>query len=207
MTDELAPDRAPAPGEGARRERRGPAKARSRNRWALEWLLVIVVALAGAYAIKTFLVQAFVIPSGSMQPTLKIGDRVLVSKLNYRFGEVQRGDIVVFHNPTPRAEQGRDDFPQLIKRVIGLPGDVLQATAPDYRVKVNGVALEEAYLGPGVRTRELESPVEVPPGHVFVMGDNRANSRDSRFIGPIEENDIIGEAFLRIWPLNRFGRP
>jgi len=161
----------------------------------IEWVVVIVSALLVAFVVKTFLVQAFYIPSPSMTPTLKVDDRVLVNKLSYRLHGVHRGDIVVFESPRPAAEK------DLIKRVVGLPGDVVEGR--DGHVLVNGKALEESYLPDGVQTGVF-GPVTVPADHYWVMGDNRSNSADSRVIGAIPKSLIVGRAFVKVWPLGSF---
>ena len=174
-------------------------RTRSRNRAILEWVLAIGLAIGAAFFIKTFLVQAFVIPSGSMEHTLEINDRVLVSKFAYRISDVGRGDVIVFKNP----KRLPGEPAQLIKRVAATEGDVIEAV--DGRVQVNGQFVDEPYLAPGTMTRDLPRQT-VPAGTVFVLGDNRTNSKDSRFIGPIEVDTVVGKAFFRIWPLNRLGR-
>lgn len=178
-----------------RRERR----IKSRNRALAEWVVAIGLAVVAALAIKTWLVQAFIIPSQSMEQTLEVGDRVLVAKFAYDVSDLGRGDVVVFKNP----DRLPGEPAQLIKRVVGLPGDTIEAI--DGKLVRNGVPLDEAYLTSGSRTDHLERTV-VPEGHVFVMGDNRMNSRDSRFIGPIAVDQVVGKAFLRIWPPGRIGR-
>jgi signal peptidase I len=160
--------------------------------------VAIGLAIAAAFFIKTYLVQAFVIPSGSMEHTLEINDRVLVSKFAYRISDIKRGDVIVFKNP----ERLPGEPAQLIKRVAATEGDVIEAV--DGRVQVNGQFVDEPYLAPGTPTRELPRQT-VPAGTVFVLGDNRTNSKDSRFIGPIETKAVIGKAFFRIWPLSRLG--
>jgi signal peptidase I len=110
---------------------------------------------------------------------------------------VHRGDIVVFKGP----EQAQGQVKDLIKRVIGLPGDTVEAH--DGKVFVNGKAINEPYLGPGITTGPLE-PQKIPANHYWVMGDNRGNSKDSRFFGPIDKSLIIGRAFVRVWPVSRF---
>jgi signal peptidase I len=183
---------------------------------AVEWAIVVGVAVLAALLIKTFVLQAFFIPSASMEPTLRggnglPGDRVLVDKVSYHLHDVNRGDIIVFHAPP--------DFPDptisdLIKRVIGLPGD--EVTLEDGKVKINGQCIPEPYLGPnkpslpapeGAGTYDhrcvAEDPCKVPPGHLWVMGDNRTDSEDSRWIGPISEDLVVGRAFVLIWPFNR----
>ncbi|MGQ0824379.1 MAG: signal peptidase I [Actinomycetota bacterium] len=179
-------------------------RKRGNTRQVVEWLILIASALAIALLIKAFLFQAFYIPSDSMVPTLQKNDRVLVNKLSYKMHDVHRGDIVVFK--APRDENGnsvaQDGIKDLVKRVVGLPGDQLEAR--DGVVYVNGVALEEGYLPVGTRTEEL--PLQtVPPNSIFVMGDNRGGSHDSRRFGPISEDDIVGRVLVRIWPLSRVG--
>ncbi|HVF15129.1 MAG TPA: signal peptidase I [Acidimicrobiales bacterium] len=169
---------------------------RSGTRNALEWVVVIVSALLVAFLIKTFLLQAFYIPSPSMTPTLHVDDRVLVNKLSYDLHGVDRGDIVVFKSP----QQGPEK--DLIKRVVGLPGDVVEGR--DGHVVVNGKELEESYLPDGVQTTNFD-PVTIGANHYWMMGDNRANSSDSRVFGPIEESRIIGRAFVKVWPIGSFG--
>jgi signal peptidase I len=189
-----------APASGERRKRR----KRSSRRNTIEWIIVIAGALLVAFVIKTFLIQAFYIPTGSMEPTLKVGDRVLVNKLSYDLHDVHRGDIVVFERPD---NAGPGDTEDLIKRVVALPGETVEAR--DGRVYVDGERLEEPYLEPGMETPDFAvgraGPVEVPEGHVFVLGDNRGNSSASNVFGPIEEDLIVGRAFIRVWPIGDFG--
>lgn len=188
-----------------RSRRASPSRVRS----LLEWVAVIVLAVGAAMLIKTFVMQAFYIPTGSMQPTLEINDRVLVNKLSYRLHDVNRGDIVVFER-LPQ-EVGPDNTKDLIKRVIGLPGESI--VIKDDRVYVNGTVLDEPYLPPGTHTVNTntihpcttEKPCVVPPDSVWVMGDNRSSSQDSRVIGPVPIERIVGRAFVRVWPLSRFG--
>jgi signal peptidase I len=165
-------------------------------RGLVEWVVILVGALLVAFVVKTFLLQAFYIPSGSMEPTLKINDRVLVNKLSYDVHEVHRGDIVVFRSP-PGEEHS--EVKDLIKRVIGLPGETVESR--DGRIVIDGRTLEEPYIHDGVVTGAME-PSKVPPGQVWVMGDNRPNSKDSRFFGPIDQDLIVGRAFVRVWPLS-----
>lgn len=161
----------------------------------VEWVVVVGGALIIALVIKTFLLQAFFIPSSSMVSTLNIGDRVLVNKLSYRLHDVNRGDIIVFERPEGEADSEIQD---LIKRVVGLPGDTVEGQ--NGQVLINGEPLDEPYLDEGVTTGDFD-PVVVPEGHLFMMGDNRGDSRDSRFFGPIAEETIVGRAFFRVWPL------
>ncbi len=166
----------------------------------LEWVAVIVGAVLVAVLIKTFLVQAFRIPSESMVPTLEIGDRVLVNKLSYRAHDINRGDVVVFTRP-PGLPAGPGEPEDLIKRVIGVPGDTVQAK--DGSMYVNGKLLEEPYLPPGTSTVNLDKPVTLQEGQAWVMGDNRNNSQDSRVFGPIQTSTVIGRAFTIMWPPGR----
>ncbi len=175
-----------------------PAETRNSTRTIVEWIAVIGGALIVALVIKTFLIQAFYIPSGSMEPTLDIGDRVLVNKLSYRLHDVNRGDLLVFE--LPEGEGG--DIRDLIKRVIGLSGETVEGR--DGQVVIDGRVLSEPYLPEGVTTSDFD-PVEIPDGQIWVMGDNRGDSRDSRSFGPINEDDIVGRAFIRVWPIGDIG--
>ena len=161
----------------------------------VEWVAIIVGALAVALVVKTFLIQAFFIPSLSMYPTLDEGDRVLVNKISYKLHDVNRGDLVVFERPEGQPES---DIKDLIKRVIGLPGETIEAR--EGVVYVNDRALTEDYLVEGVTTDNLPRQ-EIPAGHVWVMGDNRGDSADSRVFGPIDEDTIVGRAFILVWPI------
>jgi signal peptidase I len=178
------------------------SKTRRRSngtRQTIEWVLLVVGALLIALLIKTFLFQAFYIPSASMDPTLKVHDRVLVNKLSYHLHPVHRGDIVVFKAPP---EERTAQIKDLVKRVIGLPGDTI--TARDGHVYINDRLLKEPYLPKGTRTDDLPRTV-IPASSYFMMGDNRTASSDSRVFGPIKRSTIIGRAFIKMWPLNRLG--
>lgn len=187
--------------------------------------VLIVVALAIAIVVKTFLVQAFYIPSESMEPTLRRGDRVLVCRFCYRFGDIERGDVVVFADPDPEphdrgpvasalrwlaegigvAQPEDEDF---IKRVAGLPGDTLEIRRG--QLYVNGEAVDEPYLASDEDTRSY-GPVTVPDGMLFVLGDNRLVSGDSRLqpeeggVGLVPVDRVIGRAFVIVWPPGRWG--
>lgn len=184
--------------------------------------VLVLIALVVAIVIKTFLVQAFFIPSSSMEQTLVPGDRVLVNKLAYRIGDIHEGDVIVFKNPDQAAIPDRGvvsgffhwlgeglGFAQppnedLIKRVIGLPGDTVQIR--NHTVFVNGKPLSEPYLTAAAKaSMNPYGPVTVPSGDVFVLGDNRGDSADSRVIGFIPEKNVIGRAFVIIWPPSQFG--
>ena len=181
------------------------------NKSAFEWLAVIVGALLVAFLIKTFLMQAYYIPSSSMTPTLQIGDRVLVNKLSYEFGDISRGDLIVFQKQDNVNEAKTD----LIKRVIALEGEWIEIFDGQIFIKETGETerklLQEPYLADGVATtgfvefskceQSTETTCLIPNNHVFVLGDNRSGSRDSRYFGPVHEDNVVGRAFIRIWPL------
>ena len=165
-------------------------------RVAFEWVGLVVLALIIALLIKTFLFQAFYIPSESMVPTLKVHDRVLVNKLSYKLHPVHRDDIVVFKAPAG-SDPGIDD---LVKRVIGLPGETVSGHGG--HVYIDNKLLNEPYLPKGMYTSDF-APVKIPPDSYWVMGDNRINSKDSRVFGTITKSKIVGRVFVRIWPFSR----
>lgn len=202
-SDETTPAAGPvAPTEADTARSVSRAKQRSSTRNLLEWVAVIVGAVLVALLIKTFVVQAFRIPSESMVPTLEIGDRVLVNKLSYDAHGLNRGDVVVFERP-PGLPSGPDDPKDLIKRVIGLPGDTV--VARDGSIYIDDQRLDEPYLPENIATYNLDVPVTIPEGEVWVMGDNRTNSEDSRVFGPIDDDSIVGRAFMIMWPPGRIG--
>jgi signal peptidase I len=181
------------------------ANEKTRRRWRrtiLEWLGVIGGGIAIALLVEAFLIQAFWIPSPSMEPTLDVGDRVLVNKLSYKFHDVNRGDVVVFERPPGASTGQNDEIKDLIKRVIAVGGDTVEAK--EGNVYVNGDQIDEDYLEPGTPTDNLPL-TEIPDGQVFVMGDNRTNSEDSRIFGPIDEDAIVGRAFIRVLPITDIG--
>jgi signal peptidase I len=202
-----------------------------------EFVVVVVMALALSFVIKTWLLQAFYIPSSSMEDTLLVGDRVVVNKLVPGVMDLHRGDVVVFSDPgdwlvpTPRESQGTlrdavhdglvfvgllpsasDDH--LIKRVVGLPGDRVTCCGSDGRLRVNGEPLEEGYVKEGDAPSTIPFDVTVPAGRVWVMGDHRSDSEDSRYhdddgtgrTGSVPVDDITGRAIAVVWPLDRLGR-
>jgi signal peptidase I len=195
------------------------APKQSVGQFIKELPVLIVVALAIAIIVKTFVMQAFFIPSGSMENTLEVGDRVLVAKFLYRFVEPKHPDVVVFVSPVspPTPEPERNLFGKLtneiaeglglrsseqdfIKRVIATEGQTVEVKVGS--VFVNNQQIDEPYR------HDMEplpdyGPTVVPPGTVFVMGDNRSNSEDSRVFGPIAKSSIVGRAFVLIWPLDR----
>ena len=179
-----------------------PARPRFPHR-LLDWALLFAGAVVLAIVLRTYVIQTFSIPSGSMEPTLSIGDRILVSKLSTELGSVHIGEILVFKSP-PGEQQvcGGPAVSYLVKRVIGLPGD--QMSSRGNTIYVNGVALDQTWshsaaLGTPIGT------VTVPPDHYFMMGDNHAISCDSRYWGPLPANLVVGEAVLRFWPITHFG--
>ncbi|MHB1208624.1 MAG: signal peptidase I [Acidimicrobiales bacterium] len=184
-------------------ERVVPRRRKSRRRAFIEWLIILVVAVSVSMLVRTYVVQQFSIPSGSMIPTLQVGDRILVDKLGVELGTINRGDIVVFrHPPKALTTCAPPVEPIFIKRVIGLPGDVI--TSKGSTIYVNGKALKQTWqttspFGPAI------GRVVVPANHYFMMGDNRGESCDSRYWGTVPRSAIIGKAFLRIWPFNRIG--
>ena len=225
---DMAPDGKDTSGGRKPAARRG---RRKRSFWR-EFPILVVVALLLAVVIKTYAIQAFFIPSGSMENTLEINDRVLVNKLVYDVRGIHRGDIVVFNGDgswdpgtAPRDTNFVVKFAQgfasmfgfghpgdiLIKRVIGLPGDKVACCDAQGRVTVNGVPLtEQSYLYPGDTPSEIRFNIVVPPGRLWVMGDHRLISDDSRNHlgqpggGTIPENAVIGRAFVIIWPISRW---
>jgi signal peptidase I len=226
----------PAAAKGMAAATPKPPKPPKKKRLGRELSIIVVAALALTLVLKIFVVQVYEIPSASMENTLLVGDRVLVNKLVYHFRGIHRGDIIVFSgagswgdlngNPIPPPSSNPvvrvwDDVlgglglhsgtTYYIKRVIGLPGDHV-ACCTDGDVTVNGVKLQEtSYLYPGAAPSTLQFNVTVPPGRLWVMGDNRAFSDDSRYHqttspgeGTIPENEVAGRAFHIIWPLSQF---
>lgn len=195
--------------------------------------MLVVLAFVIAVVIKTFLIQAFFIPSGSMLPTLRVGDRVLVEKLSYRVTDPARGDVVVFAKEVfgdapdvPWYLDVRNFLRELlglptgneedyIKRVVAVGGDSIRYVGAPRRLVVNGQDVDQSYVRSGrdrfsstIMRRDCkrldmtvsEEGCLVPAGRVFVMGDNRGDSEDSRILGPVREDKIVGRAFVIIWP-------
>jgi signal peptidase I len=200
-----------------------PTEARRRWRFVGSFPFLVLMALVVAIIIKSFLVQAFYIPSPSMEPTLQMGDRVLVNKLAYRFGDVHRQDVIVFVNPNSGtapdrgplggflhwlgegigvAQPENEDY---IKRVVGLPGETVEIR--NQIVMIDGAPLAEPYLTMGAKECNGDfGPVTVPDGALFMMGDNRCNSADSRFgLGFVSLDTVVGHAFVIIWPPSDLG--
>jgi signal peptidase I len=200
---------------------RRAAARRTRRRFYAELPFLLVAAVVLTILVKGFLIQAFFIPSRSMEPTLDVGDRVVVNRLAYRLGDPGHGQVVVFLRPTgveqepPRGPiswvrravaQGLGGTPpgseDLIKRVVGLPGDRLEGR--DGALWRNGRRVEESYLRPGTFTSDFK-PVRVKPDHFWVMGDNREDSADSRVFGQIHRSALVGRAVLTVWPVRHAG--
>ncbi len=188
-------------------------------------MFIVVLAIGFALAVQSWAVKPFQIPSGSMEPTLDVGQRVLVDRVSYRFSDPQIGDIVVFHPPegadgprcgVPGAGQGtsracpkptpQESGTNFIKRIVAGPGDRLYIK--NGHPVVNGVMAKEAFINPcgGSGTPcDMPKPITIPPNEYFMMGDNRGLSDDSRFWGPVPRSWIIGEAFFTYWPPDRIG--
>ena len=210
----------------------GERKDRNKKRPSLgrELLTVVGTALVLSILVRTFLIQAFYVPSASMEDTLQENDRIIVSKISTRFTGIDRSNVIVFHDPggwlgegfpnpydTPvgRVLQAVGIVPSnsgndLVKRVIGVANDQVECCDASGRVTVTGVASADSYIKEGITSDQVTFSVLVPEGNVFVMGDNRGNSEDSRFhldknngMVPVEE--IIGRVAMRIWPVSRIG--
>jgi signal peptidase I len=191
-----------------------------RTRNAVEWIAVAVGAVVVAFLIRAFLLQAFYIPSESMEPTLYENDRILVNKLSYKLHDINRGDLVVFEKPP---NEPANDINDLIKRVIALEDETIELHS-DGTITIDGRLLNEPYLRDGLlstntttmsRSEFVEGACTNPvsettkctlgDGFVWVMGDNRDHSHDSRAFGPIDEDLVVGRAFVKVWPLSEIG--
>ena len=224
-----AAEETPAAGETPAPDKAAAPRKRRRSFWR-DLGVIVVAALVLTILLKAFVVQVFSIPSGSMENTLLPGDRILVSKIVYRFRSIERGDIVVFSGagswdppaPSPGNPLARiwDDATSLVgiagpgtdyvKRVIGVPGDHVVCCNTAGQITVNGVPLSESsYIYPGDGTNQVRFNITVPAGRLWVMGDNRGDSDDSRYrsndpgAGTIPESAVVGRAFVIIWPLSR----
>jgi signal peptidase I len=187
----------------------------------IELVVIVAVALGVALGIQAFLVKPFRIPSESMVPTLEIGQRVLVNRVGLRFGDPERGDVMVFkppqgaddnmcgvshpaQQPCPRSTLGKSDT-NFIKRVVGLPGDRLAVKGG--RVYIDGKLQKEPFIRPDTQCGLCNMPEEivVPDGQYYMMGDNRGASADSREWGPVPKDNMIGKAFATYWPPGKWG--
>jgi len=194
---------------------------RSGPRSVIELILIVALALGLALLIQAVLVKPYRIPSQSMEPTLRVGERVLVSRVNYHVSDPDRGDIVVFHppigadgnecgaahppdQPCPRPTPQRANV-NFIKRIVAVPGDTL--AIQDGHAVVNGKVQKEDFTNPCAPGGQCNytRPIKIPPGYFFMMGDNRGESDDSRFWGPVPRKWIIGQAFFSYWPVERIG--
>ncbi|GAA1347922.1 signal peptidase I [Falsarthrobacter nasiphocae] len=215
---------APRRGKGSAKKE-NPSEPRTLGSWVKEILSIVVVALVLSFLFKTFIMRAFYIPSGSMESTLEVGDRIFVNKMMDPTKDLKRGDIVVFHddagwqprtanpNPVRQALEFVGVFPGdsqnfLVKRVIGLPGDHVKTTS-DGRISVNGKVIDEPYLYTGDRGSDIPFDVMVPADSLWVMGDHRSNSADSRYHTNLETKGFIptssveGTGWFTALPLNR----
>jgi len=200
----LSPPADPPPAGATAGEDRSATPKKRSKRWLVEWGVVIVVAVVLAVVVRAFFLQTFFVPSTSMYPTLKPGDRIVVEKITK---SVQSGDVIVF--TTPPAEAGKcggSPVPDLVKRVIGMPGDTLEVR--NDQIYLTGKVLPQPWLPAPTANSDPQTadfgPVKVPEGDYFVMGDNRGRSCDSRTWGPIEASSVVGKVIMVIWPLSRF---
>lgn len=209
------------------------AERTPKRRTTRDLLVLVGIALVLTLVVRAFVVQAFYIPSGSMAQTLHVGDRVLVSKLSYRFGDIQRGDVVVFDGTgtfAPEVTPATGTFARVarsvgaffgmapsehdfVKRVVGLPGDSVVCCTTQGLLSVNGVPVQEPYLYPGDKPSAESFNIVVPAGRLWVMGDHRSDSADSRAHlgdpggGTVPESRVIGKVVAIYWPLGRIGTP
>ena len=211
-----------------KRFRKNPVAA-----FLIDLVVIVGAALILSVLIKAFLIRSFYIPSGSMLETLQINDRIIVNVMVPEVMEVQRGDVVVFRDPggwlgaVPTVQKepiqeisdfvlgtfgitAPDSAEHLVKRVIGLPGDVVECCDAEGRIIINGVGVDEPYLRPGATPSDIEFKVTVPEGHYWVMGDNRPNSTDSRYHtdlptgGFVPQEVLVGRAFVISWPMDNW---
>ncbi len=189
-----------AGGAHFRQARRSPLRS------LIEWVLIVAVVVGGLQLVRAFVVEPFFVPTGSMETTIMPGDTLLAEKLSLNLGhDVERGDIVVFENPDPL--EGHE---VLVKRVIATEGQTVSLAPSEdgvWRVSVDGQVLDEPYaLGSSYPLDDsVTFPLTVPDGCVWLMGDNRENSADSRVFGPVDVDSLIGVVVWRYWPLDRFG--
>ena len=207
-----------------------PSSRKKSTSFLRETSVVIVSALILSVLVRTFIFQAFYVPSESMENTLMINDRIVVSKISTHFTGIHRGDVIVFHDPSQwlgssytnpydtrvgrvlqfvgivPSNSGKD----LVKRVIGVGGDKIECCDATGHIIRNGAGIDEPYIKAGSSTDQIKFSVIVPAGSVFVMGDNRGNSEDSRFHlnlnnGMVPLKDVVGRVSFRVWPFDRIG--
>jgi len=187
--------------DGLDQSRLRKKKMARRKRAGFEWVLIVVVALCVSAIARVFVFQTYYIPSASMEPTLQIGDRIIVDKLSVSLGTVNTGDIIVFKATPSVATQCGDSVADLVKRVIGVPGDVVSSKGNT--IYLNGVALNENWShNEPLGAKSIEKQT-VPANSYFVIGDNHPDSCDSRYWGYVPKANVIGKVFLRIWPFSR----
>ncbi len=179
-----------------------PQKVRSGRRALLEWVIIVVLAVVVSLVMRAYVLQTFFIPSGSMEPTLLVGDRVMVSKISLDFGSIHRGDILVFKAPKSASICGPNEPEDFVKRVIGLPGDHLSSKGNTIYVNNKPLKITWTHYEP---LGKAIGNVTVPKNSYFMMGDNYPDSCDSRYWGSVPRSDVIGRVFVRIWPLSRIG--
>ena len=172
------------------------SKAKKITREVIGYVIAIISAVVLAILIRTFIFEPFIVPTPSMEPTLMVGDKVIINKLSYRFTDIERGDVVAFHSAT-------EDDKELVKRVIAVEGDEISLTN-EGEIFINGEKLDEHYIPDDQDIKYLNEVRTIGQGEVFVMGDNRNNSFDSRFFGNIPEDKIFGEFVIIYWPPSRW---
>lgn len=231
-TENVAPEPEPSMNQGdAADDHKSKAQRSTFGSWLKEIVIVVVAALVISTLVKTFLFRAYVIPSGSMENTLQINDRVFVNLLAPEVMKIHRGDVVVFKDEQgwledlpktapagPVADaltflglRADDSTQHLVKRIIGMPGDTVECCSVDGKIMVNGVAIDEPYLHPGSAPSDVKFKAVVPEGKIWVMGDHRDDSADSRAHpdeqgGFVDIDAVEGRGSLIAWPLGRFGK-
>ena len=183
------------------RHQKKARNSRGRRRAGIEWIVIVAVALCLSAFARVFIFQTYFIPSASMEPTLLIGDRIIVDKLSVTFGSVNTGDIIVFKAPPAVATECGDSVSDLVKRVVAVPGD--RVSSKGDTILINGVALKENWPHNEPLGARVIDKQRVPANSYFVIGDNHPNSCDSRYWGYVPRKNIIGKVFVRIWPFSR----